>query len=143
MNAIATHSSDEKLFKDKSLNDLTGVNSASGTFRYSASDGNFENTNELQNSISISELFNDIADSEKIIVKIDIEGGEEHLFKSNTGWIQRCLFITSEVHDKFHPVMLHSSTKMIKAIVDNDFAFVPANDVVHCYNRNLHRSSDL
>ena len=134
IHGVATHSDDEKLIEDKSLNDLTGENSASGTFRYSASD---VNEKDIQNAVSITSLFNQLDNSEKVIVKIDIEGGEEHLFKKNTEWIKRCLFLTAEVHDKFHPVMLNSSSKMIKTLVENDFAFVPADDVIHCYNRKI------
>ncbi|MDC0495975.1 FkbM family methyltransferase [Planktomarina temperata] len=137
VHGVATHNDDKNLIKDKSLNDLTGSNSASGSFRYSTSSGDGKIINETQKSISMAEIFSKIGDFEKVIVKIDIEGGEEYLFKSNTDWLQRCMFLTAEVHDKFHPVMINSSTKMIKALVDHDFAFVPANDVIHCYNRKI------
>ena len=137
IHGVATHSDDEKLVKDKSLNHLTGANSASGTFRYSTSDEDEKFVKDIQNSISIASLFSSIDDFEKIIVKIDIEGGEEHLFKSNTDWVKRCIFLTAEVHDSFHPVMLNASTKMIKTLVDNNFAFVPSDDVIHCYNRKI------
>ena len=135
MHGVATHSDGEKIVKDKSLNELTGTNSASGTFRYSTSDENKTSDENIYNSISITSLFDSINTTEIVIVKIDIEGGEEHLFKSNIDWLRRCTFLTAEVHDKFHPVMLNSSTKMIQALVEYDFAFVPADDVIHCYNR--------
>jgi len=137
VHGVATHSEDAKMVKEKSLNDLTGANSASGTFRYSTSVEESSSVQNFHNSISINSLIESLEKSANVIVKIDIEGGEEHLFKSNIDWLKRCIFLTAEVHDMFHPVMLNSSTNMIKAIVDNDFAFAPAHDVIHCYNRKI------
>lgn len=137
IHGVATHSEGAKIVKEKSLNDLTGANSASGTFRYSASDEESPSVQNFHNSISINSLIESIDESENVIVKIDIEGGEEYLFKCNIDWLKRCAFITAEVHDRFHPVMIDSSTGMIKALVHNNFAFVPADDVIHCYNRKI------
>lgn len=137
IHGVATHSEDAKMVTEKSLNDLTGANSASGTFRFSTYVEESASVQSFHNSISINSLIESLEKSENVIVKIDIEGGEEHSFKSNIDWLKRCTFITAEVHDKFHPVMLNSSTNMIRALVDNNFAFVPADDVIHCYNREI------
>jgi len=137
IHGVATHSEDAKMVNEKSLNDLTGANSASGTFRYSTSVEECASIQKFHNSITINSLIKSLEKSENVIVKIDIEGGEEYLFKSNIDWLKRCIYLTAEVHDKFHPVMLNSSTHMIKALVDNNFAFVPANNVINCYNRKL------
>ena len=136
LNAVATHSDEEKLVRTLGLNDLKGGHSVSGTFRYASKKNTQKVEAEYEKVASITNLINDLAENEKIIVKLDIEGGEEHLFQSNTEWLKRCHFLTCEVHDAFHPVMINSSTNMIKALVENNFAFMPTNFTLCCYNRD-------
>ena len=136
VNAIASHSSNQVFSQAASLNELTGRNSASGTFRFTADgEGNQRNLANLSCTVGIRDLIESISAEEQIVLKVDIEGGEEELFKGDNSWLRRVAFVTSEVHDKFHPVLFQSSKAMIKALVENDFAFVPDKDVIHCYNR--------
>ncbi len=136
LNAVATHDDDEKLLKTQSLYDMKPGHSASGTFRYTENDGEDYGEARYEKVVSMQSIVSEISLGEKIIVKVDIEGGEEHLFKSKVEWLQRCHYLTCEIHDCVHPEMLNSSTKMIKALVENNFAFVPSNDILHCYNRD-------
>ena len=135
IHAVASHSVDEALYLNRSLHDLTDTYSASGTFRYTTLTPDMEGATRLENVLSVSELINSMPEDELIIVKIDIEGGEEHLFKSSTEWLSRCSLVTVEVHDQFHPEMLNSSRLMMEALVANNFAFVPSGGILHCYNR--------
>lgn len=143
LHAVATHSEKEKLVRTSGLNDLKGGHSVSGTFRYTSNLKTKKINEDFEKVVSIKKLINDVTKNEKIIVKMDIEGGEEHLFKSNTEWLKRCHFFTCEVHDAFHPVMINSSTNMIKALVENNFAFMPRDFTLHCYNRKLINIDDV
>ena len=136
LNAVATHSDKEKLLKTRGLYDLKPGHSASGTFRYIEDSEINENDSEHEKVISIKSILDKIPTDEKIILKVDIEGGEEHLFKSNTEWLGRCHYLTCEVHDRFHPKMVNSSKNMIEALLNHNFAFFPSDDVLHCYNRD-------
>ena len=136
LNAVATHSDKEKLLKTRGLYDLKPGHSASGTFRYIEDSEINETDREHEKVVSIKSILDKIPTDEKIILKVDIEGGEEHLFKSSTEWLGRCHYLTCEVHDRFHPKMVNSSINMIKALLKHNFAFFPSNDVLHCYNRD-------
>ena len=135
INGAISHSSDIKLSKVKSLYELNNKSSASGTFRYQIN--NEKNPSSFVKAISIQDLVDNIPANEKIIIKIDIEGGEEHLFKENLKWLERTLYLTCELHDTMHPLLINSSKNMIKALVDANFAFTSVNNVIHCYNRDI------
>ena len=86
-------------------------------------------------SVSLNDLFLDFKEGHKAIVKIDIEGGEEHLLQDNTDWVSSIIYMTAEVHDRFHPVMLNSSKNLLRVLSENDFAIAAEKDVLHCYSR--------
>ncbi|MDB2504008.1 FkbM family methyltransferase [Gammaproteobacteria bacterium] len=136
MHAVATSDGDAKMTEQTSLAELTGNNSASGTFRFEADSTDKPLNSRVLSSISIQDLFDSFGPNESIIVKIDIEGGEEYLMRQNTDWVRAASFITMEIHDHFHPVMLNSSKNMIKILADANFAIKPSDDVLHCYNRD-------
>ena len=60
--------------------------------------------------------FNQLKNKENVIVKIDIEGGEEQLMASNTNWLKDCSLMAIEIHDRCHPAMYNSSTNVINAL---------------------------
>jgi FkbM family methyltransferase len=136
INAVAACGATEKMVRTNSLADITGKNSASGTFRFNSIPKN-KNESNLENVVAIVDLFKETEEHEKIIVKIDIEGGEENLFKRNTDWLKRCFFLTTEIHDGIHPVMVNSSKSLIKSIANLNYAFDASEDVLHLYNRDL------
>ena len=138
IHAVATNDEAIVMKPAKSLGELTSKNSVSGTFRFVKSDSLISKDGQEQcKSISINKIFDDISVSENIIVKVDIEGGEEYLFSSNTNWIKRCSFITMELHDRFHPKLINSSKNTIKVLSRGDFALAASEDVLYCYNRGL------
>jgi FkbM family methyltransferase len=137
INAVATASENAVITSADSLATLTGKNTASGTFRFEEGSENDSKRVEGENVITPNQAVNLLEKDGNFIVKVDIEGGEEHLFSEGTDWLRKCAFIAIELHDRYHPVMLHSSQSFINAISEHDFAVVPTNDVLQCYNRNL------
>ena len=75
------------------------------------------------------------AQEEAVIVKVDIEGGEEDLFSGPCDWMREAAFITIEIHD--YMGALYSSRPLIQKLFEYDFAIIPRDDVLHCYNRSL------
>ncbi|BCX80685.1 hypothetical protein MIT9_P0259 [Methylomarinovum caldicuralii] len=124
--------------------------SASGTFAPTAvvDQKNIENKrlDFSSEAVEISRCrvqINDIVDNYcsdnngLMIVKIDIEGGEEELMSNNVEWMSRTCFMTIEVHDRFG--LPRSSVPLLKRLVEYDFAVVPDKDILHCFNRSLLR----
>lgn len=135
MHAVATHNSKVTFTQINSLAELNGRGTASGTFRFAESKKESDEAQVLA-SISMSEIFNKLQNKENVIVKIDIEGGEEQLMASNTNWLKDCSLMAIEIHDRCHPAMYNSSTNVISALSKANFAIVPSKDILICYNRS-------
>jgi FkbM family methyltransferase len=136
--AVATHDVNVGVSQSDSLADLTGNNSASGTFRFVCSSVEEASSNgDACQVVSVNDIIADIPLSENLIAKVDIEGGEEYLFSDNTSWVDRCTFITMEMHDRFHPTLLNSSKNTIAVLSECDFAIAASEDVLYCYKRDL------
>ena len=129
---------------------LEGGVSASGTFKFithdsskqamSTEDGlKIEDPTEFsREKISIDEIFKSYINgsSEGVaVVKVDIEGGEEELFQGPCEWLNRTAFLTVEIHDSMGSPF--SSRHLVQKLYEYDFALLPENDVLHCYNRKL------
>ena len=135
LNAVASCFGGNDVNVMASLAELTGANSASGTFRFEPSDDQM--TGGKLSTVALQEVFDGFTEADIVMVKIDIEGGEEYLLAHETSWAQRVAFITLEIHDRFHESMLNSSENVLRLLLDNNFAIVPERDVLHCYNRNI------
>lgn len=59
------------------------------------------------------------------LVKMDIEGGEEELFRKNTNWLRRVNFIVTELH----PQVCNTQT-VIESARDAGFTFLPGAGLV-------------
>lgn len=71
-----------------------------------------------------------------LILKIDIEGGEDFLFKGDVGWINKFPLIIIELHDWMLPFS-GSSRNFIKAISKYDFDFVHHGENIFLFNRKI------
>jgi FkbM family methyltransferase len=69
---------------------------------------------------SIEKIF---PDAELLLVKIDIEGGEAHLFEKNFAWIERAMVIVVELHDWLLPGTANSRN-CLKALSAHNRDFV-------------------
>jgi FkbM family methyltransferase len=77
---------------------ITNEDAASDAFRVVESEGNGE-----VRAYSIDEITDMEPGGDLFIVKIDIEGGESALFRSNTGWLEKPALIIIEPHDWLFP----------------------------------------
>ena len=71
-----------------------------------------------------------------LILKIDIEGGEDSLFKGDVNWINNFPLIIIELHDWMLPFS-GSSRNFIKAISKLDFDFVYRGENIFLFNRKI------
>lgn len=136
IHGICSSSSSHRMMELSSIAEVTNSNTASGTFRFDVIHEVSPDTKATEsNAIAISEIIENIDESATIIVKIDIEGGEEYLFAEANDWVRRVAFITIEMHDRYDESLNGSSTNFIKTLANHDFAIVPEKDVLHCYRR--------
>ena len=129
--------SGEGAFAKGSLHDKNSKLTSSGTFTFKPATGSNSKgrSEELQtNTVNISDLVADI--DGPIFLKIDIEGGEEYLFEEDS-WLEKVCFIATEIHDRYSPDLINSSSAMIRSLVNHDFAIHPTQDMLFCYKRAL------
>jgi FkbM family methyltransferase len=70
------------------------------------------------------------------IFKIDIEGGEDHLFRANTDWIDKFPLLIVELHDYMLPGGARSKG-FFACLSKCDFDVVPHGENVFCFNNRL------
>lgn len=69
-----------------------------------------------------------------LIVKVDIEGGEHALFRSNTGWLDHTSLLIVETHDWLFPGQGTSKT-LFSAIAGRDFEVIHKGEYISFFFR--------
>ena len=54
-------------------------------------------------AVSVPDLLEKFAESDPLLIKIDVEGSEQVLFRSNTGWVDKFPLLIIELHDWLLP----------------------------------------
>lgn len=85
-----------------------------------AQDGAAGNPNNTLKSFTIPEIMDMAATRQVLIVKIDIEGAEATLFRSNTEWVRLTDLITIELHEWMMPKQ-RTSAPFIRSLANLDF----------------------
>jgi FkbM family methyltransferase len=96
-----------------------------GAFRVVEGDGPLR-------AYSVPEVLAMEQNGEAFIIKIDIEGGEEALFRSNTGWVQDTPMIVIELHDWKYPGKGTSRT-FLNAIAASSVDFLARGENFFCF----------
>jgi FkbM family methyltransferase len=71
-----------------------------------------------------------------LILKIDIEGGEDVLFNGNTNWLSKFPLVIIELHDWMLPFS-GSSRNFIKSVAQHDFDFIYRGENIFLFNRQI------
>jgi FkbM family methyltransferase len=71
-----------------------------------------------------------------LILKIDIEGGEDALFNGNTVWLDKFPLVIIELHDWMLPFS-GSSRNFIKSVAQYDFDFLYRGENIFLFNRKI------
>jgi hypothetical protein len=69
-----------------------------------------------------------------LIVKVDIEGGEEALFRSNIDWLDRTDLLIAETHDWLFPGQGTSRT-LFSAIAGRNFEVIQKGEFISFFFR--------
>jgi FkbM family methyltransferase len=84
-------------------------------------------------AVTIQDIMNDYSLTHIDLLKVDIEGAEQELFKQNvSGWLSKTKILLIELHDY---KMSGSSSNFIKAISQYSFDIYVTGEVLFCLNR--------
>jgi hypothetical protein len=84
---------------------------------------------------SILQKFN-AEDYSPLLCKIDIEGGEEYLFRENCNWVDRMPLIIIELHDWMLPGA-NNSRNFFAAISQRRFDVIYRGENLFCFNNDV------
>jgi hypothetical protein len=89
-------------------------------------------------TISVPSVLNDAAcaDTIPLLIKIDIEGGEQFLFASNTDWLGLFPLIIIELHDWMLP-WSGNSRNFFRRIAEYEFDVVHRGENLFLFNRSI------
>ena len=85
-------------------------------------------------AVTIDALMQRHAATRNLIVKVDIEGGEAALFRSNTGWLDRTDLLIVETHDWLFPGQGTSRT-LFSAIAGRNFEVIQKGEFISFFFR--------
>jgi FkbM family methyltransferase len=91
---------------------------------------------------SVPEIIAMAGNADPLIVKIDVEGSEKYLFRSNTGWVRQTMLIMIETHDWMKPFQ-RVSTPFWSCIAEQGFDVIYSGETIFCFNSSLGRYCDL
>lgn len=98
---------------------------------------NTENLKKVKSISPASILSHSVCqNTNPLIIKIDIEGGEEFLFNGDTSWLSRFPLVIIELHDWMMPFS-GSSRNFIKSIAQHDFDFLHRGENIFLFNRQI------
>lgn len=89
---------------------------------------------EVVQGITIPALMEKHGARRNLIVKVDIEGGELALFRSNTGWLDHTDLLIAETHDWLFPGQGTSQT-MFRAIAGRTFEVIQKGEYISFFFR--------
>ena len=88
-------------------------------------------------TVTIPKLIREIeGNAHPLIVKIDIEGGEEDVFENNVTWLEKIPCLIIELHDWMLPGK-HNSKNLLKAISFFNFYVVYRCENLFCFNTDV------
>ncbi len=84
-------------------------------------------------TVTLDDVMRSAAGTEPLIVKVDIEGGEEQLFRDNLAWLARTPLLIIEIHDWMKP-WSGSSRTLWRAIASLDVDVCVRGENVFVFN---------
>jgi FkbM family methyltransferase len=85
-------------------------------------------------TVTIEGLMRRYGATRNLIVKVDIEGGEDALFRSNTGWLDQTDLLIAETHDWLFPGQGTSAT-LFSAIAGRKFEVIQKGEYISFFFR--------
>ncbi len=102
-------------------------------FAYRVQEASARTTTPIE-AVTIAALMQRHAAKRNLIVKVDIEGGEETLFRSNIDWLDRTDLLIAETHDWLFPGQGTSGT-LFSAIAGRKFEVIQKGEYISFFFR--------
>lgn len=87
-------------------------------------------------AISVPSILKATSAAAPMILKCDIEGGEDDLFSGDSGWLRLFPLIIIELHDWLLPFS-GTSRNFVRTVAQHDFDLVHRGDEIFLFNREL------
>jgi FkbM family methyltransferase len=84
-------------------------------------------------AVPIPDVMEKVPDGEPLIIKMDVEGAEEAIFRSNTSWVGRTPLIMIELHDYVFP-QRRTSSNFIACIANMRFEILVLGGNIFIFN---------
>jgi FkbM family methyltransferase len=109
------------------------VDPAAEKFAYRVREAGVRSSTTVE-AVTIDALMQQYAATRCLIVKVDIEGGEEALFRSHTDWLDRTDLLIVETHDWLFPGQGTSRT-LFSAIAGRNFEVIQKGEFISFFFR--------
>jgi FkbM family methyltransferase len=112
-------------------NEMTSLelaNPEAEKFAYQIRESN-KQTGTAVTAVTIDALMRRYGATRNLIVKVDIEGGEDALFRSNTDWLDHTDLLIVETHDWLFPGQ-GTSSSLFKAIAGRKFEVIHKGEYI-------------
>lgn len=109
------------------------VNPDAEKFAFQVRESSAQNATSVD-AITIEALMKQHGATRNLIVKVDIEGGEHALFRSNTAWLDRTDLLIIETHDWLFPGQGNSST-LFAALAGRSFEVIHKGEYISFFFR--------
>ena len=91
-----------------------------------------EERSDLVEATTIPKLMACAGSRDCMVVKLDIEGSESAVFRSNTDWLDAANVVLIELHDWLYPGR-HRSRNFFRALLKHDFEVVLSGENLICF----------
>ncbi len=91
-------------------------------------------TKDAIRAVTIDALMRRYGATRNLIVKVDIEGGEENLFRSNTEWLDKTDLLIAETHDWLFPGQ-GTSKNLFSALAGRNFEVIQKGEYISFFFR--------
>lgn len=98
--------------------------------------GKAQTDGESVRAYTIKEIMTEAGCDECLLVKIDIEGGEDTLFRDNLAWLDRTHCVTVELHDWLYP-WAGKSRSLFQATSERNFDYIMQGENMLCFQQVL------
>ncbi len=83
-------------------------------------------------AVTVADLLDRFGGGRALLVKLDIEGGEAALFRSNTAWLADIEMLVIELHDWLYP-WAGTSRAFFRAVSAHPFDYLMRGENLFCF----------
>lgn len=122
--------------------ELSIVNPEGSSWQFRVGETSATEAENLVRAFTIPQILELAGAEEALMVKLDIEGSEAALFRSNTAWLDRTALLIIELHDWIMPWQDTSRT-FIAATSQRSFDYAVSGENLYLFHHKLRSAEDV